>query len=96
MTNGEAGDRLMGTKGGRSKDSLLWSWNEVVSLRKSAQQFNGRLMRTAPVVADLAIAYPGWRDALQVVNVLVHNLSLARAVLERMPLPDGLMEEAEA
>jgi hypothetical protein len=73
-------------------DSLARSWKEIVSLQNSARQFNARLVRTAPRVAELAVAYPALRDALKVVNVLVHNVSLAQDVLGRMPLPEELAE----
>jgi hypothetical protein len=75
-------------------DPLLQGWNEIVSLRMSADQFNGRLIRTAPVVAELAASYPELRDAVQVVNVLVANLGLARAVLGRTAPPAVLLERA--
>jgi hypothetical protein len=76
-------------------DSLLRDWREIVALRRSAQQFNGRLMRTAPLVAELAASYPGLRDAVKVVNVLVANVALADDVLGRVPIPMELVEEAE-
>jgi hypothetical protein len=88
MTGQPAGAR---NEAGRT-DSLVRSWREIVSLQNSARQFNARLMRTAPRVAELAVAYPALRDAHKVVNVLVHNLSLAQDVLERMPLPEELAE----
>lgn len=74
-------------------DSLLRSWREVVSLQQSAAQFNGRLMRTAPVVAELAGSYPELRDAVKVVNVLIHNVGLARDVLGRTPPPGELLQK---
>lgn len=75
-------------------DSLLRSWNEVVSLQQSAAQFNGRLVRTAPVVAGLAASYPALRDAVKAVNVLIANLDLARDVLGRAAPPDPLLKRA--
>jgi hypothetical protein len=75
-----------------STDNLLWSWKQVVSLQQSAAQFNGRLLRTAPVVAELAAAYPGLRDAVKVVNVLIANVGLAQDVLGRMSAPEELLE----
>ncbi len=92
MTSGGAGVQGAGANWRRSQDSLVRSWNEVVSLRYAARQFNARLTRTAPVVAELAVAYPEMRDAVKVVSVLVANLSLAQDVLGRMPLPEELAE----
>jgi hypothetical protein len=66
-----------------------------MALRNSAQQFNGRLVRTAPLVAELAGTYPGLRDAIKVVNVLIANVGLADDVLGRVPIPSELMEEFE-
>lgn len=74
-------------------DSLRRSWMEVVSLQQSAAQFNGRLMRTAPVVAELAGSYPELRDAVKVVNVLIHNVGLARDVLGRTAPPGELLQK---
>jgi hypothetical protein len=62
-----------------------------VSLRQSAARFNGRLRRTAPVVAELAVAYPGLRDAVKVVSVLIANVSLAQDVLGRASAPAELL-----
>jgi hypothetical protein len=76
-------------------DSLLRDWRQVVALRQSAQQFNGRLMRTAPLVAELAASYPALRDAVKVVNVLIANVGLADDVLGRLAIPGELLEEAE-
>jgi hypothetical protein len=94
VTSGGAAVGQTATNGSGSRDSLIRSWNEVAALRRSAQQFSARLLRTAPVVGELAVSYPGCRDALKVVNVLVHNVSLAQDVLERMPLPEELAETA--
>lgn len=63
-----------------------------MALQQSAAQFNGRLTRTAPVVAELAGSYPAMRDAVNVVNVLIHNMRLAQDVLGRTPPPDELLE----
>jgi hypothetical protein len=67
----------------------------VVALRQSAQQFNGRLLRTAPLVAELAASYPALRDAVKVVNVLIANVGLADDVLGRLAIPGELLEEVE-
>jgi hypothetical protein len=74
-------------------DSLLRDWGQVLALRNSAQQFNGRLRRTAPLVAELAASYPGLRDAVKVVNVLIANVGLADDVLGRLAIPGELLEE---
>jgi hypothetical protein len=76
-------------------DALRREWREVMGLRRSLQQLNGRLIRTAPVVAELATSYPGLRDAVRVVNVLVANVGLADDVLGRVPIPAALIEEVE-
>jgi hypothetical protein len=72
-------------------DSLLQSWRQVAALQQSAAQFSGRLMRTAPVVAALAGSYPEMRNAVKVVNVLIHNVDLARDVLGRTAPPIELL-----
>ena len=93
MSRRGAGARESGN-GAWQTDPLIRSWDQIVSLRMSADQFNGRLIRTAPVVAELAASYPELRDAVQVVNVLVANLGLARAVLGRTAPPAVLFERA--
>lgn len=85
MTPGEA------STSAEAPDSLLVSWNMLVALQQSAAQFNARLMRTAPVVAELSASYPGLRDAVKVVNVLIANLDLARDVLGRTAPPEPLL-----
>jgi hypothetical protein len=76
-------------------DSLLRDWGQVMALRQSAQQFNGRLLRTAPLVTELAASYPALRDAVKVVNVLIANVGLADDVLGRLAIPGELLEEVE-
>lgn len=92
MTSNQA-DMRHDLEVGVVREGLLRDWRAVMALRRAAQQFNGRLPRIASVVAELAASYPGLRDAVKVVNVLIANVSLADDVLGRAPIPHEFFEE---
>ena len=62
-------------------------------LQASAAQFRGRLRRTAPVVAELAVQYPELRDAVSAVETLTVQVGRVQEILGGKTPPDELLEK---
>ena len=75
-----------------SDDGLRESWRQVMSMRRSTQQFRARMGRTLPSVQMAMNADPQFGDVVTVMVVLVRVLDWAVRDLDRLRLPEELFE----
>ena len=77
---------------GAPDDGLRESWRQVMSMRRSTQQFRARVSRTLPSVQMAVNADPQFGDAATVMTVLVRVLDWAVHDLDLLRLPEELFE----
>jgi len=77
---------------GAPDDGLRESWRQVMSMRRSTQQFRARMGRTLPSVQMAMNADPQFGDVVTVMVVLVRVLDWAVHDLDRLRLPEELFE----
>jgi len=82
----------VGASNGAPDDGLRESWRQVMSMRRSTQQFRARVGRTLPSVQMAMDADPQFGDVATTMAVLVRVLDWAVRDLDRLRLPEELFE----
>jgi hypothetical protein len=76
-------------------DQLRETWREVMSVRRSTQQFRGRLARTLPTIEEQTGSDPCLGDVATTVAVLVRILDWVTRELKDVYPPEELFEVIE-